>query len=95
MAYFVLTCFDKQDSLALRLATRPAHLVYIESFPNLKLGGPLLDDDGSPMGSLFIIETDDREGAADFAANDPYAQAGLFESFTIRPWRQVIGDLSR
>ena len=97
MTLYAVTCFDKPDSLDLRMATRPTHLVYLEgqvASGVLKLAGPLLDDGDSPIGSLLIVETADKEAAAAFAAGDPYAQAGLFESVTIRPWRKVFGDIA-
>ena len=41
-------------------------------------------------GSVFIIEFDAIEDAREFAANDPYAKAGLFESVVIRPFKKVF-----
>jgi hypothetical protein len=41
-------------------------------------------------GSLLIIDFADRKAAEDFAANDPYNKAGLFESVIIRRWKKVI-----
>ena len=94
MPQFAITCFDKPDSLDLRMATRPTHLVYLEG--QLKDGvvlmaGPLLDENDKPNGSLLLVETADRAGAEAFAAGDPYARAGLFASTEIRPWRRVFG----
>jgi uncharacterized protein len=94
MPHFILTCLDKPGALDVRLANRPAHLAYLEAQSAvLRVAGPLLDDAGSPIGSLLIVETDDRDGAAAFAADDPYAAADLFESVTIRPWRLAVGSL--
>ena len=47
-------------------------------------------EEGAMVGSLVIVEGS-REVAEDFAANDPYAKAGLFESVTITEWKRVIG----
>ena len=55
-------------------------------------GGPTLDVDGRPCGSLLIIEAEDRAAAEGFAASDPYAKAGLFESTIIRAFREVFRD---
>ncbi|MEY4872402.1 MAG: hypothetical protein RLZZ563_1732, partial [Pseudomonadota bacterium] len=33
----------------------------------------------------------DLAAAQDWAANDPYAKAGLFQSVDIREWKKVIG----
>ncbi len=53
--------------------------------------GPLLSEDGErPVGSLLIMAFDDQGQARAFAEGDPYAQAGLFESVTIRPFRKVL-----
>jgi uncharacterized protein YciI len=37
-------------------------------------------------GSLFIIEAEDMAAAEAFVADDPYSQAGLFETVVIRPF---------
>ncbi len=94
MPLFILAAIDMPDSLELRAATRSEHLAFAENNPMVRLGGPFLDDAGSPIGSMFILEAEDREAAVAFAAADPYAKAGLFESTTIRAWRKVLGDLS-
>ena len=90
MALFVISCIDKPDSLALRMATRPAHLAYAhsEGIPaTVKLGGPYLDDKGDMAGSLIIVEAPDLAAAIKFSENDPYRLAGLFQSVDIRPFR--------
>jgi uncharacterized protein len=94
MATFVLHCLDHPGALDLRLAHRPAHLDYARSFgAQLKLAGPLLDDAGDPIGSLLLIDVADRAAANAFAANDPYAKAGLFQSVDIRPFRHVLPEV--
>ncbi len=88
---FALTCTDKPNSLDLRLATRPEHVKYLESLGSaLKAAGPFTTDDGSPNGSLVIIEAADRAAAEAIAANDPYARAGLFASVEIRAWKWAL-----
>jgi hypothetical protein len=42
-------------------------------------------------GSLVILNVDSLDQARDWAANDPYAKAGLFQSVDIREWKKVIG----
>jgi len=90
---FALVCTDKPQSLDVRLAVRPNHVTYLETYRDkLVLAGPLLDPDGRPCGSLLILEVDDYAAAAGFAESDPYAKAGLFESVVIRPFRVVFRD---
>ena len=88
---FVITCIDKPDSLALRQSTRPTHIEYLTA-NNIAYGGPLLDDAGQPCGSMLVVDVADHAAAAVFASNDPYAQAGLFASTTIRGFRAVFKD---
>jgi uncharacterized protein len=90
---FAITCTDKPGALPLRTATRPAHLAYLQAnLAALVLVGPLLDAEGGPCGSLLVVEAADRAAADAFAAADPYAQAGLFETVVIRPYRAVFKD---
>jgi uncharacterized protein YciI len=90
---FAIICTDRPAGLDLRMATRPTHLAYLESrAAELVEGGPLLDADGKPCGSLLLVDVADREAATAFAAGDPYAAAGLFESTIIRPFRGVFKD---
>jgi len=91
MPLFAIHCIDKPASGDLRASTRPDHLEHLERVGDrLLVAGPLLDEDGRPIGSLLIIDFDDRKAAIQFAADDPYAQAGLFASVAVTAWRQVL-----
>ena len=90
---FAIICTDRPGGLDLRLATRANHIAYLTTYADRIIqGGPVLDIDGRPCGSLLIIEAEDRAAAEGFAATDPYAKAGLFESSVIRPFRTVFRD---
>ena len=90
---FALICIDKPGTLDLRLATRPQHIAYLETYKaRIVQAGPLLDLDGRPSGSLLIVDVADRAEAEGFAAADPYARSLLFESVIIRPYRMVFRD---
>jgi len=85
---FALICTDKPDAGDLRQMVRPAHIAYLEGLGTvLKAAGPFTDDEGKPIGSLVIIEAEDRSAAGKIADNDPYAKAGLFRSVEIRGWK--------
>ena len=88
---FSLHCIDKADGLPIRMENRPAHLEYLEAnLEAIVFAGPTLDDSGeTPTGSLIILDVPDRAAAEAFAAGDPYARAGVFESVTIQATRQV------
>ncbi len=92
--YFAISCIDKPDSGGLRLETRPAHIDYLKANAAMvRFAGPYTDDDGGTMrGSLLLVEAADRAAVEAFAANDPYARAGLFASTDIRTWKWAIGN---
>ncbi len=85
-----LICIDKAGALQTRLDNRAAHLAHIESSGVVEMAGPFLQD-GAMVGSLIILDVPDMAAAEAWAANDPYAQAGLFQSVTLREWKKVIG----
>jgi len=89
MLYAVI-CRDKPGALQTRLDTRAAHLAYIEQTGIVKMAGPFLEA-GQMCGSLVILECDSLEAAQGWAAGDPYAHAGLFESVSVTEWKKVIG----
>ena len=90
---FALICTDVAGGLPLRMATRGAHLAYLrEHAPALVSAGPMLDERGDPCGSVFILDFSERVEAEAFAANDPYAQAGLFADTLLRGYRGVFRD---
>lgn len=87
---YAVTALDKPNALETRLANRAAHLEYAAKLP-IVLGGPMFADDGTSMiGSLLVIEADDRAALDAMLADDPYAKAGLFASVTVRPFKKVF-----
>ena len=88
---FALICLDRDGALELRKANRDAHLAYVAETGVVSIAGPFLDDDGGMNGSLLVLDVPDRAAAEAWAAGDPYAKAGLFESVTIRAWKKVKG----
>lgn len=92
---YAIICLDKPGSLEIRLANREAHLTHIKGSVGSTGGtilqaGPFLDANGQMCGSLLIYEGE-KSGAEAWAAEDPYAKAGLFRSVEIWPWKKVIG----
>ena len=88
---FAVICTDKPGALPLRLDNRAAHLAYIEATGVVEMAGPFLDAEGKMTGSLVVLSVDSLTAAREWAAGDPYAKAGLFESVDIREWKKVIG----
>jgi len=91
---FVATCIDKPPSLETRKENRPAHLAYLNGLgARVKIAGALLSSDcETPIGSMVIFEGESEEEIRALLAKDPYALAGLFETVTVKPWRQGVGQ---
>lgn len=88
---FALICTDKPGALQTRLDNREAHLAYLKDTGAVVQAGPFLNAEGEMSGTLLILDLPDRAAAAGWAANDPYAKAGLFADVRIEQWKKVIG----
>jgi len=91
---YVITCVDKTDRPEIRKENRADHLAYLRGLgKRLFAAGPTLSDDGARVtGTVILVDVADRQAAEDFAAADPYARAGLFESVTIKRWKKVFPE---
>jgi uncharacterized protein YciI len=90
---------DAAESLAKRLAARPAHLARLQQLQDegrLILAGPFpaIDSpDPGPAGfsgSLIVAEFDSLSAAESWAAADPYVAADVYARVSVRPFRQVF-----
>jgi uncharacterized protein YciI len=96
MPLFVIHALDHQNALPIRLEHYAAHRAYVESAEaggaRVVLSGPLQSDDGEMMiGSLFIIEAENRESVAAFTAADPFTIQGVWETVTIARFHKRKG----
>lgn len=91
---FHIETFDKPDHHELRLQVRPEHLDFLEARKDMLLAcGAKLDDSGDfAHGGVYIVDTDAREEAERFIAEDPFTQAGLFQRIEITRWRMAYFD---
>ncbi len=96
---YAIMATDKPDSLADRLAARPAHLerlTALQADGRLVLAGPHpaidSDDPGAAgfTGSLVVAEFDSLEAARAWADADPYVTAGVYRDVMIKPFKQVF-----
>ena len=87
---FVFHILDKPGTTEQRLALRPAqyeHLGKVEH--RMVTGGPLLADDGKTMiGSLLVIDFDDRAAAQTWLNEAPFTTGGVFGEANIRAYTQ-------
>ncbi|HLT21081.1 MAG TPA: YciI family protein [Thermomicrobiales bacterium] len=86
MKYATIFEYGNRDAIA---EVRPAHREYLGKLKEdgkLAASGPFTDDSGA----LIIYEADSEEEAVQLIENDPFHKAGVFKSFTIKPWNQVF-----
>jgi len=87
---YILYNEDRPDGLAIREATREAHLAYLERHQDkLVLAGGLLSENGKTrLGSVFILNVPDSKAAEAFSAEEPFRKAGLFKTTKITRMRR-------
>ena len=88
---YALICIDKANALQTRVENRAAHLEHIKTSGVVEQAGPFIDAAGQMCGSLLVLGVSSKAEAEAWAAADPYARAGLFQSVMIQEWKRVIG----
>ena len=96
---YAIIAEDVPGTLARRLEARPAHLDRLKALQaegRLVLAGPhpsIDAQDPGPAGftgSLIVAEFASREAALAWAAEDPYAAAGVYSKVTVKPFKRVL-----
>jgi uncharacterized protein YciI len=85
---------DGPRGAELRKIHRPAHLEGIDELVaegRIHHAGPLLGDEGTPIGSLILFEAATLDEARRIAAGDPYVTEGIFERHEVRETKVVRG----
>jgi len=96
---YAITGKDAPGALAIRKQVRPQHLARAQQLASegrMVIAGPCPAIDSSDpgpagfTGSVIIAEFESLEAARAWIAADPYATAGVFESWEVRPFVQVL-----
>jgi uncharacterized protein YciI len=93
---FVVTAWDgtDADAPARRLEVRPSHLEGIRPLVqrgNILVGGAILDDAGTMIGSVLLTDFDTREDLDAWLSHDPYVTGGVWVTIDVRPYRVAVG----
>ena len=97
--YYAIISTDIEQSLEKRQSARPAHLARLEQLKSegrLFVAGPHpAIDNNEPgeagfTGSLVIAEFESLEQAQLWADQDPYVEAGVYASVTVKPFKKVL-----
>jgi uncharacterized protein len=88
----VVRCLYRSGGAEARLPIRDVHIDYmITNRQWLEQGGALMSADGSVVEGMFLIlRHGSQQEAEAFLANEPYSQAGLFETVTIESFDRFV-----
>lgn len=91
--HFAALIKDAPDSEAARARLRQPHLDHIAaSLPHLALAGPLLDGNGTAIGSLLVVKADSAEQARALVQRDPFYAAGIWADIEVTEYRAAAGE---
>jgi uncharacterized protein YciI len=83
---------DRRDSAALRSELLEQHWSYMDRFADRMIArGPTFAGDGTPSGSVHIVDLPDAAAARAFAFEEPGYQAGVYRDVLLRRWRNLLG----
>ncbi len=97
--WYVINATDNEGSLERRLSVRARHLARLQELQNegrLLLAGPcpaVDSNDPGPAGftgSLIVAEFESLEDAQSWADADPYVEARVYASVSVKPFRKVL-----
>ena len=98
MLYAILSQ-DVENSLELRKKARPAHLQRLQTLQQegrLIIAGPhpsIDSNDPGPAGfsgSLVIAEFASLDEAREWAKQDPFVKAGVYQDVMVKPFKKVL-----
>lgn len=97
--FYAIISEDVEDSLDRRLSVRADHLARLNALKEegrLLLAGPHpsidTEDPGQAgfSGSLVVAEFDSLAEAQQWADNDPYCSAGVYQQVIVKPFKKVL-----
>ncbi|PVZ71650.1 YciI family protein [Pelagibaculum spongiae] len=97
--WYAIVSQDIENSLPLRKQARPAHLQRLQTLQDqgrLLTAGPLpaidSEDPGEAgfTGSVVIADFASLEAAKIWADADPYVDAGVYQSVSVKPFKKVF-----
>jgi uncharacterized protein len=93
---YVVHALDKTDMLPVRAKHYRAHRVHLDKANDYAVdvvtAGTLLADDGeTPVGSVFVIDAEDRAAVDAFTRSDPYHVNGVWSGVDIHRYNKKRG----
>lgn len=90
---FIVTAYDGENKLDKRMEVRPRHLESITRVKGKVLcAGGILDDEGTMIGSMLVMDFDSREDLQGYLDQEPYILEGVWEDVRVENMNVVIFD---
>ena len=94
---FTIFLMDKPGTADLRAQIRPEHRAYLaKQADRMAFAGPLTSDDGkTTLGSLLVMDFENRHELENWLKEEPFTVAGVYEKPVIHVfnnmWQQKVG----
>ena len=93
MKQYVIKAYDGEGKLDKRMEVRPRHFEGMEKMKeHILCAGGMLDDDGKMIGSLLVMEFENREQLDEYLAHEPYVVEHVWERIEVERMNVVIYD---
>src|SRR5258707_4677858 len=89
MPLYFLRCLDAAGSAALRQLNREAHVAHVRGSGVVQIAGPILNESGTVIGSMLIIDVQSIAQAQEFSESDPFRRAGVYLNVDIHTLRMT------
>ena len=89
---FIVRTYDNKDQLNVRKIYMKDHLEYLaENAGEIMVAGSLRENvDSSPIGALWIIESESKKRAVELVESDPFFVHGLRAKYEILHWSKAF-----
>ena len=93
MKQFVIKAYDGEGKLDKRMEVRPRHFEGMEIMKDhILCAGGMLDGDGKMIGSMLVMEFENREQLDEYLVNEPYVVEHVWERIEVEQMNVVIFD---
>ncbi len=91
MNQYVIRAYDGVGKLDRRMEVRPRHFENMERMKeHVVCAGGLLDENGKMMGSMLVMEFENREQLDEYLSNEPYVVEHVWERIDVERMNVVI-----
>jgi hypothetical protein len=91
-SHFAIVAWDGPGSAEKRDSAQAAHFAHVEAIMDrIAIAGPLRDDTGQSIGSIFVLRVESAVEAETLLRADPYFAAGVWDRWTINAFLPAAG----